>query len=275
LLLPESLALVLLLLHPNLAAEPFAAAAAVVVDVVGAAHVGVVADAGNAKREAGAGAVVVLFVVVVAVVVVDDDDSKCVAAGDWGGCEPRKAREKSHERARKADEVQEDAASCPTETVGPHSLHTAPEIASSISLSLLVALLLLLFFKILHTITMCWSFKLRYTCTYFTLSLSMHQINKQSYSAIIAASIAAAAPPPPPPPPPPLPTPPPPPSSTPSHFLPFFITIISQSDAATTPSHLLRLPLFSIISINISQMQLLLLLIIIFFLFSPSSSSSW
>jgi hypothetical protein len=139
LLLPESLALVLLLLllHPNLAAEPFAAAAAVVVDVVGAAHVGVVADAGNAKREAGAGAVVVLFVVVVAVVVVvDDDDSKCVAAGDWGGCEPRKAREKIHERARKADEVQEDAASCPTETVGPHSLHTAPEIASSISLSL-------------------------------------------------------------------------------------------------------------------------------------------
>ncbi len=134
LLLPESLALVLLL--PNLAAEPFAAAAAVVVDVVGAAHVGVVADAGNAKREAGAGAVVVLFAVVVAVVVVDDDDSKCVAAGDWGGCEPRKARETSHERARKADEVQEDAASCPTETVGPHSLHTAPEIASSISLSL-------------------------------------------------------------------------------------------------------------------------------------------
>ncbi len=137
-LLPESLALVLLL--PNLAAEPFAAAAAVVVDVVGAAHVGVVADAGNAKREAGAGAVVVLFVVVVAVVVVDDDDSKCVAAGDWGGCEPRKAREKSHERARKADEVQEDAASCPTETVGPHSLHTAPEIASSISLSLSLSL---------------------------------------------------------------------------------------------------------------------------------------
>ncbi len=143
LLLPESLALVLLLLLlllPNLAAEPFAAAAAVVVDVVGAAHVGVVADAGNAKREAGAGAgavVVVLFVVAVAVVVVDDDDdSKCVAAGDWGGCEPMKAREKSHERARKADEVQEDAASCPTETVGPHSLHTAPEIASSISLSL-------------------------------------------------------------------------------------------------------------------------------------------
>jgi hypothetical protein len=77
----------------------------------------------------------------------------------------------------------------------------------------------------------------------------MHQINKQSYSAIIAASIAAAAPPPPPP---PLPTPPPSHSSTPSHFLPFFITIISQSDAATTPSHLLRLPLFSIISI-ISQ----------------------
>jgi hypothetical protein len=135
LLLPESLALVLLLLLlPNLAAEPFAAVAAVVVDVVGAAHVGVVADAGNAKREVGAGAVV-LFVVVVAVVV-DDDDSKCVAAGDWGGCEPRKAREKSHERARKADEVQEDAASCPTETVGPHSLHTAPEIESSISLSL-------------------------------------------------------------------------------------------------------------------------------------------
>jgi hypothetical protein len=139
LLLPGSLALVLLLLLllPNLAAEPFAAAAAVVVDVVGAAHVGVVADAGNAKREAGAGAgavVVVLFVVAVAVV--DDDDSKCVAAGDWGGCEPMKAREKSHERARKADEVQEDAASCPTETVGPHSLHTAPEIASSISLSL-------------------------------------------------------------------------------------------------------------------------------------------
>jgi hypothetical protein len=141
--LPESLALVLLLLLllPNLAAEPFAAAAAVVVDVVGAAHVGVVADAGNAKREAGAGAagvVVVLFVVAVAVV--DDDDSKCVAAGDWGGCEPRKAREKSHERARKADEVQEDAASCPTETVGPHSLHTAPEIASSISLSLSLSL---------------------------------------------------------------------------------------------------------------------------------------
>jgi hypothetical protein len=255
LLLPGSLALVLLLLLllPNLAAEPFAAAAAVVVDVVGAAHVGVVADAGNAKREAGAGAgavVVVLFVVAVAVV--DDDDSKCVAAGDWGGCEPMKAREKSHERARKADEVQEDAASCPTETVGPHSLHTAPEIASSISLSLSLSLslfvaLLLLFFKILHTITMCCSFKLRYTCTYFTLSLSMHQISKQSYSAIIAASIAAAAPPPPPP---PLPTPPPP--FTPSHFLPFFITIISQSDAATTPSHLLRLPLFSIISI-ISQ----------------------
>jgi hypothetical protein len=254
LLLPGSLALVLLLLLllPNLAAEPFAAAAAVVVDVVGAAHVGVVADAGNAKREAGAGAgagavVVVLFVVAVAVV--DDDDSKCVAAGDWGGCEPMKAREKSHERARKADEVQEDAASCPTETVGPHSLHTAPEIASSISLSLSLSLfvaLLLLFFKILHTITMCCSFKLRYTCTYFTLSLSMHQISKQSYSAIIAASIAAAAPPPPPP----LPTPPPP--FTPSHFLPFFITIINQSDAATTPSHLLRLPLFSIISI-ISQ----------------------
>jgi len=143
LLLPGSLALVLLLLLllPNLAAEPFAAAAAVVVDVVGAAHVGVVADAGNAKREAGAGAgavVVVLFVVAVAVV--DDDDSKCVAAGDWGGCEPMKAREKSHERARKADEVQEDAASCPTETVGPHSLHTAPEIASSISLSLSLSL---------------------------------------------------------------------------------------------------------------------------------------
>lgn len=136
--LPESLALVLLLLLlPNLAAEPFAAAAAVVVDVVGAAHVGVVADAGNAKREAGAGAAVVVVVLfVVAVAVVDDDDSKCVAAGDWGGCEPMKAREKCHERARKADEVQEDAASCPTETVGPHSLHTAPEIASSISLSL-------------------------------------------------------------------------------------------------------------------------------------------
>jgi hypothetical protein len=136
LLLPESLALVLLLLLPNLAAEPFAAAAAVVVDVVGAAHVGVVADAGNAKREVGAGAVVLFVVAVAVAVAVDDDDSKCVAAGDWGGCEPRKAREKSHERARKADEVQEDAASCPTETVGPHSLHTAPEIASSISLSL-------------------------------------------------------------------------------------------------------------------------------------------
>ncbi len=135
-LLPESLALVLLLLLPNLAAEPFAAAAAVVVDVVGAAHVGVVADAGNAKREVGAGAVVLFVVAVAVAVAVDDDDSKCVAAGDWGGCEPRKAREKSHERARKADEVQEDAASCPTETVGPHSLHTAPEIASSISLSL-------------------------------------------------------------------------------------------------------------------------------------------
>jgi hypothetical protein len=191
LLLPESLALVLLL--PNLAAEPFAAAAAaVVVDVVGAAHVGVVADAGNAKREVGAGAVV-LFVVVVAVVVVDDDDSKCVAAGDWGGCEPRKAREKIHERARKADEVQEDAASCPTETVGPHSLHIAPEIASSISLSLGLSLsllvALLLFFKILHTITMCCSFKLRYTCTYFTLSLSMHQIKLFShYSSIHSSS---------------------------------------------------------------------------------------